>query len=105
MEGEIVLDPYAGVASTGVAALLAGRHFIGAELDPAYAQTGVHRLKQTLNGTVRFREDKPVHEPDPNSSVARRPDHFWPKKTKQDSEGKNLMVGLGGVSRDISPSR
>lgn len=79
-KGDIVLDPYSGVASTGVAALLSERRFLGAELKRDYAAAGVDRLKETLKGTVRVREDKPVHEPDPNSSVARRPEHFWPSK-------------------------
>lgn len=73
---DIVLDPYAGVASTGVAALMEGRRFIGAELADAYAELGAERLAQALNGTVRVRDDKPVATPDPNSSVARRPEHF-----------------------------
>lgn len=75
--GDIVLDPYAGVASTGVAALLEKRRFIGAELDETYAAIGAQRLDQTVAGTVRVRDDKPVFDPDPNSSVARKPDHFW----------------------------
>lgn len=74
---DIVLDPYAGVASTGVAALLEGRRFVGAELNDAYAVLGAERLARTLDGTVRVRDDKPVYVPNPNSSVARRPEHFW----------------------------
>lgn len=74
--GDVVLDPYAGVASTGVAALLEGCRFIGAELDPDYAEQAVERLEETLSGTVRIRDDKPVHKPDPTSSVAQRPEHF-----------------------------
>lgn len=85
-KGEIVLDPYAGVASTGVAALLAERRFLGSELDDKYSEAGVTRLRQTLKGTVRVREDKPVHQPDPKSSVARRPDHFWPSKQAHEHE-------------------
>lgn len=76
--GDIVLDPYAGVASTGIAALLEKRRFIGAELNESYAELGAERLAQALAGTVRVRDDKPIYVPDPNSSVARRPDHFWP---------------------------
>lgn len=73
---DIVLDPYAGVATTGVAALRAGRRFIGSELDEGYARIGSDRLVETVNGTVRVREDKPVEAPRPNSKVARRPDNF-----------------------------
>lgn len=74
--GDIVLDPYAGVASSGVAALLEGRSFIGSELDQNYASAGAVRLRQTLDGVVRVRPDVPVSVPDPNSKVATRPDHF-----------------------------
>ncbi|PWR10596.1 hypothetical protein DKT68_08535 [Micromonospora acroterricola] len=42
--GETVLDPTAGVCSTGVAALLAGRRFVGFESDQRYADLGVERL-------------------------------------------------------------
>ena len=74
--GDIVLDPYAGVASSGVAALLEGRLFIGAELENDYATLAEERLRQTRQGVIRVRDDKPVYVPDPQSKVARRPDHF-----------------------------
>lgn len=77
-EGDVVLDPYSGVASTGVAALLEKRRFIGSELEESYAELGAERLREALDGTVRVRDDKPIYIPDPKSSVARRPDHFWP---------------------------
>lgn len=73
---DLVLDPYAGVASTGVAALLEKRRFLGAELDERYASLGAFRLRDALAGTVKYREDKPVAVPNPKSKVARRPDHF-----------------------------
>jgi DNA modification methylase len=40
----VVLDPFAGVCSTGVAALRLGCRFIGCELNPEYAQAGHQRL-------------------------------------------------------------
>ena len=43
-EGELVLDPFAGSASTGVAALALGRRFVGIEVDPAFLDIGVLRL-------------------------------------------------------------
>ena len=41
---EVVLDPYMGSATTGVAALKAGRRFIGVELDPAHFATACRRI-------------------------------------------------------------
>jgi site-specific DNA-methyltransferase (adenine-specific) len=35
---EIVLDPFAGIGTTCVAAVKLGRHFIGAEKHPEYAE-------------------------------------------------------------------
>lgn len=43
--GDTVVDPTCGVGSTGVAALLAGRQFVGIELDMRYADIAVDRLK------------------------------------------------------------
>jgi site-specific DNA-methyltransferase (adenine-specific)/modification methylase len=42
--GDTVLDPFAGVGSTGVAALELGRNFIGMELEPSYFHASVERL-------------------------------------------------------------
>ena len=44
--GDIVLDPFAGSSSTGVATLKAGRHFIGIEIDESYMGIGIKRLEQ-----------------------------------------------------------
>ena len=42
--GEVVLDPFAGSGTTGVACLRSGRRFIGIERDPKYAQVARDRL-------------------------------------------------------------
>jgi site-specific DNA-methyltransferase (adenine-specific) len=47
---ELVVDPFAGSASTGVAALGCGRSFIGAEIDPAYVRIGARRLRAADGG-------------------------------------------------------
>jgi len=43
-EGDVVLDPFAGSGSTGVAALALGRRFIGVEIDPEFVDISVKRL-------------------------------------------------------------
>jgi len=42
--GELVLDPFTGSGTTGVAALSLGRRFEGWELDPGYASLARSRL-------------------------------------------------------------
>jgi site-specific DNA-methyltransferase (adenine-specific)/modification methylase len=42
--GDLVLDPFMGVGSTGVAALELGRRFVGIDIDPAYVDAARRRL-------------------------------------------------------------
>jgi site-specific DNA-methyltransferase (adenine-specific) len=44
LPGDIILDPFAGSGTTGVAALMLGRRFIGWERDPSYHAIAVRRL-------------------------------------------------------------
>ena len=43
--GDLVVDPFAGSATTGVAALQAGCRFLGMERDPAYLDLAMRRLR------------------------------------------------------------
>lgn len=47
-EGGVVLDPFMGSATTGVAALESGRQFVGVELDPHYFEVATNRLRKLL---------------------------------------------------------
>ena len=46
--GDVVLDPFTGTASAGVAALKVERRFIGIEVDKSFAEIGEKRLSQVL---------------------------------------------------------
>jgi site-specific DNA-methyltransferase (adenine-specific) len=45
-EGGLVLDPFAGSATTGVACLQTGRRFIGVEVSPEYHRIAARRLDE-----------------------------------------------------------
>lgn len=43
--GDLILDPFAGSGSTGVAALRSGRRFLGIEIDPRWFEVACTRLE------------------------------------------------------------
>lgn len=47
-EGDLILDPFNGSATTGVAAIKHGRQYVGIELDKDYLDVSIQRLK-TVN--------------------------------------------------------
>ncbi|RMF41126.1 MAG: site-specific DNA-methyltransferase [Planctomycetota bacterium] len=77
-EGEIVLDPFAGSASTLVVAKKLGRRPIGFELSPQYTAKGMERLQQTevgepLLGAPEPKVSAPATERAPSKRRFRRP--------------------------------
>lgn len=85
--GALVLDPYMGSGTTGVAALVEGRRFAGAELIKEYYDISIERLKDAANGTAKIRADKPAVEPNPNSAVAKLPEEFRQIREAHNEEG------------------
>ena len=72
-EGEIVFDPFAGSASTAVAALSCNRNFVGTEIDRGYCKIARRRIEKAKKGEEKFRPiDKPVYDPR-NSNLSKRP--------------------------------
>ena len=45
-DGGLILDPYMGAGSTGIAALMGGYRFIGIEIEPIYFETACKRLRE-----------------------------------------------------------
>jgi DNA modification methylase len=56
---QVVLDPFMGSATTGVACVRLGRRFIGIEKDPKYFDIAVSRIEKELNRAPLF-DPKPV---------------------------------------------
>ena len=61
--GQLVFDPFAGVGSSGVAAALHERSFLGCELIAGYARQAKGRIDAALSGTARYRpHDKELYD-------------------------------------------
>jgi len=72
----VVLDPFVGSGTSGVATIFEDRKFIGAEKQVEYYKIAETRMREAIEGTMKYREDKPVMRPDPNSKVAKLPMEF-----------------------------
>lgn len=72
----VVFDPFMGSGTSGVAALLENRRFIGSEIKKEYYDIATERMNQAIKGTISIREDCPVIEPNPNTAVAKLPEEF-----------------------------
>jgi site-specific DNA-methyltransferase (adenine-specific) len=57
--GGVVLDPFAGSGSTGIATILEGRQFVGIEREPAYLAISSARLAYWANKGTRRVYDRP----------------------------------------------
>jgi DNA modification methylase len=62
LEGETILDPFAGSGTTGVACLRTNRRFIGIEIDEHYAAIAAKRLARA---EADVRNSLPFPEPQP----------------------------------------
>jgi DNA modification methylase len=53
-EEEVVLDPFAGVASTAIAALKTGRHYVCLDNNPEYVERGRTRIKEYMANQTKI---------------------------------------------------
>lgn len=73
-EGERVLDPYCGVGSTLIAALMHDRQAVGVEKEQDYINISKERISQLFNGTLKTRPlGRPVHKPTGREKVSQVP--------------------------------
>ena len=54
--GDLVLDPFLGSGSTAVAAVIAGRHYVGYETEPRYVEMAGHRIADARFGRRTARD-------------------------------------------------
>ncbi|MFN2589046.1 MAG: DNA methyltransferase [Actinomycetota bacterium] len=93
---EVVLDPFAGSGSTAVAALRAGRRFIGYELDRKYQDRAMTRVDKE---TARLEAERV--DAGPRQSIQRPPpdhfldtDDFQKRATQEGRRAKEIALEL-----------
>ena len=76
-EGGLVLDPYMGVGSSLIAAVLHGRRAAGTDLFLPYVEAAHQRIIEAINGTLPRRPlGTPKHQPNGRESVAKTPQEW-----------------------------
>ena len=72
--GDYVLDPYMGVGTTAVAAILNNRKALGAEIVAEYVKIAEERIALAYRGLLRTRPmDRPVYRPTGMERVVQNP--------------------------------
>ena len=69
-----VLDPFAGVGSTIIAAIKNNRNAVGIEKEKKYCKIAEERINDLKDGKLKIRPiNKPIHIPSKNDKVAQVP--------------------------------
>lgn len=71
--GDTVYDPFLGVGTTAVAAVINKRKVAGSEILEKYYEIATERVKQAQDGTLKFRPDIPVYKPTGNLTILENP--------------------------------
>lgn len=76
-ENSWVLDPFAGVGSSIIAAIKNDRNAIGIERDEKYCSIAKQRIHDFKEGKLKIRPiNKPIHKPSGNDKVSRLPEEW-----------------------------
>ena len=69
-----MLDPFAGVGSSIIAAIKNDRNAVGIERDDTYCKIARQRIANFKEGSLKTRPiNKPIHKPTGNDSISKIP--------------------------------
>jgi DNA modification methylase len=76
-DGDVVLDPFGGVGSSALAALLLNRKAISIDRDENYTQIALERVKAMANGTLKIRKiGTRIYVPTGKEKVSKIPEEW-----------------------------
>lgn len=94
-EGDWVLDPFAGVGSSLLAAIKNNRRAVGSDKEKDYVELARKRIHSYFDGTLGYRQlGTPVYQPNGKDKVSKLPDEW-----KEAYEQKNLLEPKGEFSK------
>ena len=84
-----VLDPFAGVGSTIIAAVKNNRHAFGIEKELAYCNTTKERIEHFKEGKLKVRPiNKPIHTPSKTDKIAQIPKEWTQRQLNFNERNK-----------------
>lgn len=98
-EGDWVLDPFIGVGTTAIAALMHRRKAIGAEIVPEYVEVAKERIRLAEEGRLRIRPmERPIYDPNaPSKNIPPKFVHLGESPTQLQllEPGSRYTTGRG----------
>jgi adenine-specific DNA-methyltransferase len=87
--GDLVLDPFIGVGTTAVAAVLHNRRAAGAETNPTYVKIARERIQLAAAGLLKYRPMfTPIYAPPVNTALTRNPFGSTPMQVTDSAQGQ-----------------
>lgn len=88
--GDLVVDPFIGVGTTAIAALINSRKVAGADSELEYIKIARQRVKEAIAGDLKYRDrNTPVYVMAANTPLRTVPDEFVQHRARVDSENGN----------------
>jgi site-specific DNA-methyltransferase (adenine-specific) len=99
-EGDVVLDPFMGSGSTAVAAVRTGRHYLGYDMDEAYAKAARARVAHEV-AALTTDDDEPVAAPADKASTSAHDLLVGAGFTLADAKATKRRTFPGGLTADL----
>jgi site-specific DNA-methyltransferase (adenine-specific) len=107
--GDLVLDPFAGSGTTAVAALRAGRHYAGYDLDESYIGLAESRVEQERRELAREAPDAPVRVVLPAIPEPASEGEDFSRAVREGRAAKTIArsvieaAGFSDIQKDVNP--
>ena len=100
--GGLVIDPFTGSGTTGIAATLDGFRFAGAELDPSHVEIAKARIAHAVAHPEQWADTAPGSRIAKPPRVAEGPvdDADGTRQAERDAEGWQVAMGFGAQPRE-----